>query len=724
MIVGVTLRAHRTAADMTQQQLAERAGVSVGAVRDIEQGRTVLARPKTLTRLATALDLNANEQMALTSLVGTDKLRAPRRQRHATSISAGAGVWLALLGPMAASRDGVPLSLGQARQQAVLGLLALHNGAGVSRAAIMEALWGSDLPPTALDMLQMHVSRIRRVLRGTDRNNNDTQLSARDAIRWDGSGYRLTPGAVRCDAEEFTALAERAGAAGRAGDRAAACLLYEQALRLWRGAPLEGMALLERHTAVIGLARQRAEVIIAYSDVACAAGQYEQVVGYLQALAQQEPLDERVHARLMIALSALGQQAAGLRIYEDLRRRLDEELGVRPGPELAAAQLSVLHQDFTPIGEPPQIPARHPSASGAVALVTAHRVVPRQLPPARPYFVGRAAEISALDDLACGGERRHGGTLFAAVGGGPGVGKSALAVQWSHQIADRFPDGQLYVDLQGYDLARPMAPEEAVRSFLRALQVEPAQVPASLDARVGLFRTLVAEKRMLIMLDNARSADQVRPLLPGSPTCRVLVTSRGNLAELAAEGVRPLDLNVLTHADARELLAVRLGRERVASHTAAADELIEYCARLPLALSVAAIRAAKYPDFPLATMAAELRDERQRLDALRTGDAATDVRAVFSWSVRLLSEPAARLFGLLGDYPRPDITGSAAASLAAVPRAQATRLLGELTRFGLLTEYLPDRFTFHDLLRTYAAERGRHVTTTGISRRPCIRSCL
>jgi DNA-binding SARP family transcriptional activator/tetratricopeptide (TPR) repeat protein/DNA-binding XRE family transcriptional regulator len=710
---GVLVRAHREAAGLTQQRLASRAGVSVGAVRDIEQGRTVVSRPDTLARLAAVLELDGRERAELSSLAGAH--RAAGRAvpgRYPAGAGPGKGVWLGLLGPLMAWRDGVPVALGPARQQAVLGLLALGGGAGVSRAAIVDVLWGSEPPAAALGMVHGYVSRIRRVLGPADGGGNGGRRPPGGVLSWDGTAYRLAPGTVRSDVEEFSTLAERARRAAAGGEPAAACRLYEQAVQLWRGAPLAGSELLQGHPAVVELSGRRASVVIEYSDAAGAVGEQERVAGYLRALAQQEPLDERVHARLMIALSALGQQAAGLRLFEDLRRRLDEELGVRPGPELADAHLRVLRQEFTPAagamlppGGPPGSgkPDRREEGPGA-----SDPAVPRQLPPAAPHFAGRAAEVAALDEMLGQADEVAGTVLITTVGGSAGVGKTALAVHWAHRIAGQFPDGQLYVNLRGYGPSRrPLSPAEAISAFLEAFQVPPERIPAGLDARAALYRSLLAGKRMLIVLDNARSADQVRPLLPGSPACLVVVTSRNQLAGLAAEGARPLVLDILTHADARKLLAIRLPAERLAAEPQAADELIGFCARLPLALSIAAARAARHPGFPLAAIVAELRDERQRLDALDTGDAATAARAVFSWSYRLLSEPAAQLFRLLGISPGPDITGPAAASLGGTPPSQAARTLAELARSGLLTEHVPGRFACHDLLRTYAAEQAR-----------------
>ena len=296
---------------------------------------------------------------------------------------------------------------------------------------------------------------------------------------------------------------------------------------------------------------------------------------------------------------------------------------------------------------------------------------------------------------------------MVVLSGTAGVGKTALAVHWAHQVAAQFPDGQLYVNLQGFDPGgTALEPSEAVRGFLEAFGMPATRIPAALPAQAGLFRSLLAGKRVLMVLDNAHDAGQVRPLLPGSPGCLAIVTSRDRLAGLVArEGAHPLTLDLLPAADARELLARRLGSGRVDSEPAAVDDIIAGCARLPLALTIAAARAASTPGFPLAVYGTELRGATRALDPLPGGDPATDVRAVFSWSYRALSDPAARMFRLLGLHPGPDISLAAAASLAAAPLSRARVPLDELTQAHLLAEHIPGRYTCHDLLRAYAAEQ-------------------
>lgn len=343
-------------------------------------------------------------------------------------------------------------------------------------------------------------------------------------------------------------------------------------------------------------------------------------------------------------------------------------------------------------------------------------VVPRQLPaPVRP-FVGREAALAALDDLL---DRAGTGTsaamVIAAIDGGAGVGKTALAVRWAHQVADRFPDGHLYVNLRGFDPAgEPMLAAAAIGSFLAALGVAAEQIPVSIDAQASLYRSLLAGKRMLVMLDNAGDAGQVRPLLPGSPGCVVVVTSRRQLTGLVAlEGALALSLGLLCDTEAYQLLTARLGAPRVDAEQGAAAELVRLCARLPLALVIAAAQLANRPRMRLSTFTKKLREAQSRLDFLDCGDALASLQAVFSWSVAGLPAPAACMFRLLGLHPGLDITPSAAASLADVPLQQARTALQQLASANLITEHSYDRFGLHDLLRAYVVEQARAAGSQG-----------
>jgi tetratricopeptide (TPR) repeat protein/DNA-binding XRE family transcriptional regulator len=332
--------------------------------------------------------------------------------------------------------------------------------------------------------------------------------------------------------------------------------------------------------------------------------------------------------------------------------------------------------------------------------------VPAQLPAPVSGLVGRAAHLTVLDGYAAAATGQPPGVIVCAMWGSAGVGKTALAVHWAHRVRDQFPDGQLYVNLRGFDPSGSAAnPTAVVRCLLEAFRVPPDNVPVDLDAQVGLYRSLMADKRVLIVLDNARDEEQVRRLIPGSPGCMVVVTSRNRLSGLVVSvGAHALEVDLLSVGEARQLLARRLGRARVTSEPAAADDIVNGCGRLPLALAIVAARAAAHPTFPLAAFGDELRDARGSLAPFVGEDRATDVRAVFSWSYRALSPSAADLFRRLSVHPGPDIGVPAVASLVGTAAAEAQSALEELSRAHLVSEHVPGRFVLHDLLRAYCLE--------------------
>jgi len=353
------------------------------------------------------------------------------------------------------------------------------------------------------------------------------------------------------------------------------------------------------------------------------------------------------------------------------------------------------------------------SASGnarrsKLSLAYADSMGPQQLPNTTPYFVGRTEELekltAQLDNATVGGSP----VVITAIGGTAGIGKTALAVHWAQQNSDRFPDGQLYVNLRGFDpSSTPVTPQEAIRGFLDAFHTPVEKIPTSLDAQAAFYRNLVEGKRLVLVLDNARNTDQVRSLLPGSPSCMVLVTSRQQLGSLGDyEGATHITLGFLTTSEARQLFTEILGPERIDAEPEAVDELIHRCVHLPIALRIAALRIKAEPHTSLSALVGQLREQRQRLAALSLGDSQfTDIRAVFSWSYTALSPQAARLFRLLGLHPGPDISTMATASLVGLSEHDTRILLAELTRAHLLEQYIPDRYQFHDLLRVYATEQ-------------------
>jgi tetratricopeptide (TPR) repeat protein len=425
-----------------------------------------------------------------------------------------------------------------------------------------------------------------------------------------------------------------------------------------------------------------------------------ELVPRLQSLAAQHPLREDLQSQLMLALYQCGRLGEALDAYRRARDILAADLGVEPGPGLRDLHQRILSADpaLTPAGPAPPSEGRP------------EKVTPRELPPTVPGFTGRSAEFQALTGLLDrAGEGAAGAVVTLAIGGTAGVGKTALAVHWAHQVAGRFRDGQLYVNLRGYDPGQPMPAADALARFLRSLGVSGEDIPPETDERAARYRSLLAGKRMLVVLDNAGSADQVRPLLPGSPASTVLVTSRDALAGLVArDGAARLDLDVLPQQEAVALLRTLIGA-RVDAEPGAAAELAGQCCRLPLALRVAAELAASRPAASLTGLAAELADLRTRLDLLAAdSDPRTQVRAVFSWSYRHLDADAARTFRLLGLHPGSDVEPYAAAALTDTPLAQARRALDLLARAHLVSPGAQGRFSMHDLLRAYACE----LTTT------------
>ncbi len=604
--------------------------------------------------------------------------------------------------------------MGQPRQQAVLGILAMRANRVISRGELVDAVWGHDPPASAEGGIYTYVAGLRRIIEP----NRSLRGPGRVLVS-SGAGYvlHLVPG--QPDAVSFEQHLGRARQLRKGGDAVGAVTELNSALGLWRGVAFAGVPGPFAETERVRLGELRSTAAEERAGVLLSLGRHEEVVPDLTAMVADHPLRERMRGLLMIALYRSGRPAEALRVFQQGRRVLAEELGIDPGADLSRLHQQVLTADpalnaaATPDGAADRLVTAAPSDDGHRR--PRHEVagigVPAQLPLDAQGFSGRRDDLGILQDTLAA---RSGGpdetVPIVIISGMPGIGKTALAVRFGRQVAKRFGDGQLYVNLRGLGPATtPMEPAEALRFFLDALGVPPHRIPAGTEGRAALFRSLLDGKRMLIVLDNARDVAQVRPLLPGAPGSLVVVTSRDEMTGLVAvEGAVPVTLDVLSEDEAREMLARRLGQGRTAAEPEAADEIISSCARLPLALGIAVGRAAARPKRSLAELAAELRDARGRLDVLEA-DAATNVRAVFSWSYDQLSEPAARMFRLLGLHPGPDISLSAAASLAGMTRAQAGAALRELTRAHLAAEYLPARFTFHDLLRAYAADQAeRH----------------
>ncbi|MFC5001063.1 BTAD domain-containing putative transcriptional regulator [Dactylosporangium cerinum] len=606
----------------------------------------------------------------------------------------------AVLGPVRAWRGTGEVDLGGPQQRALLALLLVRAGEPVSLGEIVDVLWGADPPNTAVNVVHRHVGVLRRLL--------EPDLPVRSAGRWlvrSAGGYRLDADPDALDVLRFRVLSRQARqAAGADAGRAAA--LFAEALELWHGGCAAGIdADARAHPVFAAVEREFLATARDAADAGVRAGQVQRLLPALQEAAVRAPLDEPLQAGLVLALAAAGQQAEALAVFQRVRERLADELGIDPGAELAAAHATVLRRDT----------ARSGAAAGPAEPVQRPR--PAQLPVAPATFVGRRAELARALGLHAGAAAAA-TVVISAIGGMAGVGKTTLAVHWAHQVADQFADGQLYVNLRGFSPeADVMRPEQALRGFLDALGVAPQSVPTGLDAQAALYRSLLTGRRMLVLLDNARDVEQVRPLLPGAGGCLAIVTSRNTMPGLvAAEGAQVMTLDVWSAEQARDFLGRRLGAERVAAEPAAVEQIITLCAGLPLALAIVAARAATNPTFPLAATTKELREAHGSLEAF-SADAGINVRATFSWSYRTLSPAAAQLFRLLGGHPGPDVGVAAAASLLGVPVRQVRPLLAELTAAHMLMQPSPGRYGFHELLGAYAAELAETVDVSSRAER-------
>ncbi|WP_433305979.1 AfsR/SARP family transcriptional regulator [Actinoplanes sp. CA-030573] len=600
------------------------------------------------------------------------------------------GLRYAVLGPLGVLRDGRPVSLGPLQQQVVLGVLLLQDGRPIGLTAMIDAVWGDAPPASAVNLVQRHVSALRRVLE-PDRPARATE----SRLTWTAAGYRLAVAGDALDLADFEAAVRRARNAREAGAAKVAAAELREALRLWRGPLCDGLSSPLLDAERDRMADRRLAVLQDRIELDLAGGADPAIIDELRRLIDAHPLRERLHELLMLALHRAGRRADALAAFQLVRRTLRDELGVEP-----AGPLQQLHQRIL-AGDPSLLPE-----SGRPIVPPPRTSAPAQLPHAPSGFVGRAAELDILNRMLEGDPPPGATAALTAVCGTAGVGKTTLAVTWAHSVRDRFPDGQLYVNLRGFDPSSPpLDPGRAVRGFLEAFAVPPERIGPDLDGQAALFRSTVAGKRVLFLLDNARDAEQVRPLLPGSPGSLVLVTSRDQMLSLTAiDGARIVPLGLMSSGEARELLARRLGAARMDAEPAGADEIITRCARLPLALSVVTARAAANPQFRLAAVADELRRAHGGLDVFGAGDLATDVRAVLACSYRALTRPGARLFRLLGLHAGPEVSVPAAAAIAAEPTVSVRALLDELARAHLIEERTPGRYGQHDLLRAFAAE--------------------
>ncbi|MGW3248327.1 AfsR/SARP family transcriptional regulator [Streptomyces sp. NPDC001070] len=608
-----------------------------------------------------------------------------------------------ILGPVRAWRDGTDVKLGPPKQRALLALLLAHGGQPVTLHGIVDALWGQDPPATAVNVVHRHVGALRRLLEPELPSGTASSRLVRDS-----GGYRLEVGPDELDLLRFRALRAEAGRLALLDEPVRATELLVEALDLWRGPTASGIAPETRAQPVFtAVDNEHLFTVKEAAQQAPAAGAAltERVLVTLRQAAAHHPLDEVLQARLIEVLAVTGHQAEALEVYQAVRARIADELGLDPGPELREAQRKVLSQ--RPV--PPAAVVTADADPGSTAPAPAPEPLrPAQLPRDLGAFTGRDVELALSDTLVPGPAEP---AQAVVVSGMAGVGKTTLAVHWAHRIAGHFPDGQLYIDLRGFHLTgSAMSVAEAVRALLDAFGVPVGRIPAGLEAQAALYRSLLSGRRVMVVLDNARDSEQVRLLLPSAPGCLAVVTSRHQLQGLVtAEGARSVSLDLLSEADAVAPLSRRLGAERVAAEARAAAEIVTLCGRLPLALAIVSARAALNPGFPLSAIADELRESHGSLDAFTGEPPLGDARSVFSWSYHALTPEAARLFRLLALHPGPDCSTAAAASLATRRPGQVRPLLAELVRAHLLFENVPGRFSSHGLLRAYATElAGEH----------------
>ncbi|MFH8379474.1 AfsR/SARP family transcriptional regulator [Kitasatospora sp. NPDC018058] len=605
-----------------------------------------------------------------------------------------------VLGPVQAWLDGRPLSLGSPQQQAVLTTLLLHSGRPVTTQDLVDALWGDRPPTQAVAALRTYISRLRSVIEPRREVRRPAELLVSVA-----DGYALRIPGEALDLAVFERLSAEAAAARTSGDKHEAHRLLVQALDLFSGRPLTGIPGPYADAQRLRLGERQAAAAEELCAAALEIGLHAEIVGELNNLTAEHPLRERLRELLMLALYRCGRQAESLGVYTDTRKLLIEELGVEPGAGLSAMHTRILAAD--PELVLPAVPAPAAREEGP-----ATPPAPAQLPADVSDFSGRTELVSDLSTVLMNATGQA--VVVTSLAGIGGVGKTTLAVHVAHRVRAEFPDGQLYVDLRGAG-ASPADPVVVLGDFLHALGV--TESPDSLEQRAALYRSLLANRRMLILLDNARDAEQIQSLIPGVSGCAVLATSRSRLAGIP--GAQLFDVEELTPDEALALFSAIVGEQRVAAEPEAAMKVVTACGFLPLAVRIAAARLASRPRWSVSDLASRLADQRRRLDELQLGNLAVETTIGLGYGQ--LSAAEARAFRLLALIDSPDIPLAAAAALLGVDEYTAEDLAEALVEANMLECFTPGRYRYHDLLRLYAQRQNERIGDSQDQQRAVLR---
>ncbi|MFI9848374.1 BTAD domain-containing putative transcriptional regulator [Nonomuraea sp. NPDC051941] len=586
-----------------------------------------------------------------------------------------------LLGPVELWREGRSISIVGQKQRTLLAILVLNANQVVSHDRLMSTLWGTDIPASGRKLLHNHLWSLRRL------------LSAPTDLATTPAGYRLSVPPNGSDLAVFSAGTRAARTSLVAGDPLRAADQFREALALWRGSALAGTRDELVLTDGASLEELRITALADRIESDLRLGRHADLIGELRHLVTEYPLQERLRGQLMTALHHSGRTGEALEEYQIGRRHLRRELGLEPGQQLSALHQTIL--SATPTAEPAS-----PDMTGTGAR--RHSLIPRQLPADIVRFTGREDSLNELDLLL---SRETTAVTTAVVTGAPGIGKTALAIRWGHRRVSYFPDGQLHIDLRGYSPGEPVTAMQALHHLLHGLGITQDAIPHEMGEREALYRSLLADRRLLLVLDNASGADQIRPLLPGSSHCKVVVTSRDSLRGLAAtHDVRTVILDVMSEKEALSLLAAMLGGERVGHETPAVESLARLCGYLPLALRLAAAHLTSQPTLPIGDFVDSLLGD-DRLAALDVqGDPGIGVRSVFERSYQGLMPRHQRIFRMIGLHPGPDIGLDEIIVMTGETHADIGAALDALVNGHLVYRNADGRYVLHDLVWLFARE--------------------